>query len=116
MSYDVNFYLKLYDADTLRRVALKDLPAETFRDLEDLFYGQVRDTDLDLDLDRASGGGWRDYERDLRAWTARYPSIAVAITCQDEGDIGSCWRAWFVNGKMQRDGAVFPPFDFTKLR
>jgi hypothetical protein len=60
-------------------------------------------------------GAWYEHELDMKKISVKYSGVVFALdgTGEETGDI---WRKYFFNGKMQRVGISFEPFDPNKLK
>ncbi len=59
---------------------------------------------------------WYEWEREMRAISAKFPEVFFTVEGHGEED-GDIWIAYFLGGKMQKEDAkiVFDPFDERKL-
>jgi hypothetical protein len=59
---------------------------------------------------------WYDYEKDMKAVSKKYPTTIFILEGEGE-ESGDIWKAYFLDGKMQKCKAkiIFDEFDESKL-
>lgn len=111
MSYYTSHTLKvLSQVDEKIEINQLDLIADLRNTSDEAEYS------LDENGDCEQSSKWHEHEKDLRAFSKKYPKLIFELHGEGE-ESGDIWKEYYQDGKMQKCKAeiVYPDFDPSKL-